>query len=212
MAMWNPSPSTQSKYFEATRERPARALNLESDFVTPALQALTIGMFVFFLSIYAVWYFGWQWHFVCFATIAAGGIFFLASLTANRKLLWIVESIVQSDLDGNEVVGTPPTIRVETRQTDEHGHHWQFADLVVDQSKLINFAKDIEAGHSFSERTARRSGITQDELKDLRSEFIRKGWANWNNPKRPQQGVTLSRNGKAIIREIARAPSPMEGE
>ena len=124
---------------------------------------------------------------------------------AYNDLLWKVEEWTGLDINRDETVGNPEpqTVRIEMQEQSPQGQRWQFADLPVSRDKLRAMADNVvELGDSFSERTAKAVGMTQDEFRSLRDEFIVRGWAAWNHPTRKQQGVTLTRGGIFVLKQI----------
>lgn len=113
-----------------------------------------------------------------------------------------VENFVSFDApektDGDDA--PPPveeTIRVEVRE----GSRWQFAHL-GEKGKLTAFAKFVSANMTFSERTAVKAGLSQEEWSALRDTFISKGWAEWSSKKSRKVGARLTRAGQSVFRGI----------
>lgn len=79
---------------------------------------------------------------------------------------------------------------------------WQYAYLKIAPEKLAAFAEAILGGAGMTEREAKKYGITQEELNHLRTEFINRGLAYWNDPSRKQQGVTLRHSGYTVLKAI----------
>lgn len=129
-------------------------------------------------------------------------------LALAKGLLEIVETLVQKDIDRDGHTGPakaePHTVRVEIKQEKQ----WNFIDLGVEPLKLQRLANEILAGHPFTERTAAGCGLTQEEFGHIRDEFINRSLAKWNHPSRRQQGVSLTRGGKAALQAIISAPLP----
>lgn len=91
-----------------------------------------------------------------------------------------------------------PVVSVEIRE----GKKWKFAQFGLDPEKLIPFAGAILEGASMTEREGRKYGITQEELGKFRQELIDRGLAYWNNPGRPQQGITVRHSGLTVLQAI----------
>ena len=125
-----------------------------------------------------------------------GCIRYFVDLSKAKDLLSIIERFTSREPD---TIIPQSTVRVEVKSEKA----WQFADLPGTQSALIELAKSALSTKSFSERTATRAGLTQEEFGKLRDIFIDRGWATWNHPTRKQQGVTISRNGRAVLRAIS---------
>ena len=140
-----------------------------------------------------------------------GCLRYFGGLSLAKSLLEMVESVIDRDIDGDGHVGAPPatahTVRVEVKEAE--GKRYQFAHLGVEPATLHALAVAVlRGGDSFSERTATRAGLTQDEFRNLRDEFVSRGWAAWNHPTRKQQGVSITRGGQFILRAIRDTPLP----
>lgn len=124
-------------------------------------------------------------------------------------LLEVVETVTGADINGDGNVGDkpapPPVVKVELR---DDGGHWQFADLPGEPDSLQALAQAVTDGDSFAERTATNCGYTQEQWGSLRDVFIDRGWAKWNHPTRRQQGVSLLRGGRMVLKTIAATPLP----
>lgn len=101
------------------------------------------------------------------------------------------------------------TLSVETKT--ESGKRWQFADLPGQPAALQEFAQRvIEDIGTFSERTAVKCKMTQDEYSDLSDIFVDRFWAIRRHQTLKRLGVNLTQNGKSVLRAIASStiPSP----
>lgn len=163
----------------------------------------------------ACWY--WEAPYIIVPAISsgflAGCLRYYGGLALAKSLLQTIESVTKRDLDQDGHIGQPPppqqhTVRVELKETNDQGSHYQFANLGLEPDKLYALAVAVLRGDSFSERTATRYNLTQDEFRSLRDEFIERGWAQWNHPSRKQQGVSLTRGGQFILRAIRDTPLP----
>lgn len=225
LTLWEaPSPQRDSGYFEAVRERPARPMNVESDFITPLFQSLGIGVFVSLVGLYLAWYNGVAWHLACFGGVAAAGLFFLVALLVNRKLLWIAERIIREDLDGDGATGPPPPQLsppppLEVLHRDESGslktmYRLQLPDGMTDE-KLREFAKGaLVKGLSHGIWTG-RVGLfsSRSEFEGLMAELERSGIVIWVDPANHNAGRQLTQAGKSALRHWSQQPAlrPQEG-
>jgi hypothetical protein len=135
---------------------------------------------------------------------------YFGGMATAKNLLQVVETW-SSESDPATGAPTDPETKSHliTVQVKE-GKSWKFAYLGIDPKKLISFSLEVLNGSSFSERTAGSHEITQDEFRALRDEFLKRGWVEWNHPTRPQQGLSLRQNGKAVLRAIASTPPPQD--
>jgi len=216
-APWQPEPPPQHKggYFEATRERPARPMNVESDFVTPLLQAAGVFFFVTLGSLYLAWTLDFAWHLACFVGVATSGLFYLVALAVNRKLLWIAETVINEDLDGDGHVGFPPApltalAPLEVLHKDEAGHLRQLHRLnlpdSISQAQLVEFAKGAALkGLAQGQWTGKAGLFSRSEFDALMAELERANIVAWVDPQNRSQGRRLTHPGQAALRYWAEA-------
>lgn len=133
---------------------------------------------------------------------------YFGGMATAANLLQVVETWSAEQRDASITSADPETkSHLITLQVKE-GKAWKFAYLGIDPEKLISFSKALLAGGSFTERAAADHGIGQEELRQLRGEFITRGWGEWKNSGHPQSGFLLRQNGKAILRGIVSTPLP----
>jgi len=210
------APPPVPQFTEATRTSPARAASVESDVLVPFLQAAICGGVSMIVLTPVVAAARWPFYFVLAGGMAVLGLTWTLFLNDHRSLLRVVEHVVNKDLDGDGYKGPPPptpTVRVEYRERDDQHDRTVFSDLPTPRrgyAGLVYFAKDVTKGSSFSERVAIDHGYTRDGWQDLRDEFIAQGWATWNHPDEPRQGVTLLRAGNMVLRQVASGSIPRE--
>lgn len=209
---WQPAPEPARPAFtEAIRHTPARPQNLESDFLTPLLQALATGGFVGAGGMYLAWlYRGPLWyHGLACGVVAAGG-YWLLSMAWNRRLLWTVEHIINAGPDEEADPGRPEPARIEV-EVKEQGST-TILDLFTDPDNpaiVYQFiAAVVEGRATFSESGAAEVGYSATLFKKLRDEFVTRGVAYWKHPKERRLGTAFTTAGRAMLRELARLPYP----
>lgn len=203
----------ESASFLPTTEAHVKVPLLRS-LITGIYVGITGGVIVTYLNMYGVWGRVSGWGSVGYGIMWGGLLFFGTSfiywLSITGKydnLLSRIETYTGVDIDQDGEIGSPepPTIRVEVKE----GGNWRFANLPGDNDSLQKFASDILNGiRTFSEQGANENGYGVDNFKKLRSIFLEKGWAAWNHPTRHQQGVSLTRSGQWVLKEIANTPLP----
>lgn len=208
-APWQPEPPPhKGGYFEATRERPARPMNVESDFVTPLLQSVGVFVFVTLGGLYLAWQLDVVWHLACFAGVAASGLFYLVALAVNRKLLWIAETVINEDVDGDGHIGRPPPASLaplEVLHKDEGGHLRQLHRLnlpeSISEAKLVEFAKGVTLkGLAQGQWTGKAGLFSRSEFDALMAELERANIVTWVDPQNRSQGRKLTHPGQAALR------------
>ena len=127
-----------------------------------------------------------DWHLWPFS-IACGVIVFLAwmyveMLDAKRLQLPIGTQQAQPQPQKHTINGTV-----------KNGGRIQLVEFdVSDPYAVTRFAKRvIRYGDGFSEKTAKRSGLSQGEFNDMRDQFFQLGWAEWRNPNWHRSGIVL---------------------
>jgi len=208
------SPTNLPEFSEATRDTPARAPSTDADVNVPWRRSLITGLLFgpviggalgiltpnvpFFKDVY--------WLLIITGgTVAGSWVLFLAT---SDSTLWIREKIINKDIDRDGHIGPPHTIRLEIHDTRDEQDRTQFINLPVPgrvgEAGLITFARSVSAqGDSFSERTAADHGYNREEWIDLRDTFVNYGWAAWNDPSEPRQGVKLLAAGRVILDKVS---------
>jgi hypothetical protein len=212
---WQPAQDFEQgpgRSFEAERTRPARAQNLESDFLVPlALAGATFGI----VTIGALWLAwnmrGFTWPMAITAGfIFAGGMWF-ALVLANRKLLWIVERVANFDLDGDGYTGQPePPARpvaleiVHKSEADSFRQMFRF-DLPagVTEDDFREFALGVVNEHrglAESSWTGAGKLFSKAKYNELLNTLDQAGLVRWRNPAAPAQGRELTPAGSRSLR------------
>lgn len=91
------------------------------------------------------------------------------------------------------------TVHVQKKTHD--GYKEQRAQF-SDTQPLAQFSRAASNGQAFTERTARRFGMTRDEFNRLRDAFLNRGWAIWKNADHHEQGVLLEDEGRQVLSRI----------
>lgn len=209
MAIALPTTERQTANFMPTKE---------SNVVVPLLQSLITGGFAAlvggsiggYVAIYTGGGFGQTITGILFygsgAFVLVAGWQWLSRSNFYDGLLWNIETATQIDIDGDGEIGEPHRVEVEVKH---ERRPWQFDSLDVDPAHLRHLAELVSSlGDSFSERTASKTGMTQNQFGDLREKFLKHGWAMWNHPTEKRQGIRLTQGGKALLRAILSTPLP----
>ena len=195
--------------FVTTTTTPGRLANLESDLAVPVGQALAVALSVGLAGGVGTLLLGgpigdlagaelWTWAGRVFGLGTVGT---LASTTAifvvqtRRALLAKVEQWTGQDLDGDQVIGEPPTVRAELH--DPTTGKQQFFDLPLPPSKVKALAAAVlHNGKAFS-RPALKGVLSQGQYHQVARYFVRRGLAR-NLPGRKLRELTPA--GRAILR------------
>lgn len=211
---WPQADSPAPTYTEATKRSPVRAASMDSDVFVPFFQALITSVVIAILAIPLTILMAWPWQCPLLAFCLVLPLAWWGFVSDQRSTLWAVETIINEDLNGDGYIGAqaalpPPRVEVEVRE----GPVTQLHDLPGDLDALSNFARGvIDHRWRFSERGAAASGYGATTFKELRTIFIERGWAVWNHPNYPQQGVALTRKGAEILIQLGDTPpSPTDG-
>ena len=201
--------TTNSGDFVTTTTTPGRLANLESDLAVPVGQALAVSVAVGLAGGVGTLLLGgpigdlyggelWAWSGRVLGLGTAGT---LATTTAifviqtRKALLAKVEQWTGQDLDGDQVIGEPPTVRAELH--DPTTGKQQFFDLPLPPSKVKALAAAVlHNGKAFS-RPALKGVLSQGQYHQVARYFVRRGLAR-NLPGRKLRELTPA--GRAILR------------
>jgi len=213
LAPLSPPPADMPGYFEAERRRLERAMNIESDFITPFFQSIAIALFVSIGGFYlAIAWDTFVWHLSCFAGLIAGTGWFVGAIWFGRDLLWIVERITNEDINGDGNIGQPPPQRnlepVEVIHTDGQGRIKTMYRLnlpnITDQ-QLVEFAKGVPVkGLAESAWIGGGNPFSSAQYGQLMSELHRAGLVEWKNPTAPNQGRRVTGQGRETFEQWAK--------
>ncbi len=207
-----PDAGPPGRYLEAERKTPYRPQNAESDFVVPLLQALGTGLFVTGGAGWAAWrYSGFTWEMASGLGIIAAGGFWLLTVLANRKLLWVVESVVNSDLDDDSPAVQPAApsrpIALEITHlsaTNSFQRMFRF-DLPagVTEADFTEFARGVVneyRGLTEASWTGAGKLFSKPKYTALLEVLEQGGLVRWKNPTAPAQGRELTPAGGRALR------------
>ena len=200
--------SSAPNFTEATRRTPTGRPSLAGDVAVPFLQALITALVVAIVAIPLTIAFGKPWWLPLVIASVVLLVVWWVLLWGGRELLWTTETIINENVPASAQRALPAP-RVEVAVNQER--HTELDDLPGPLPLLQKFAQGVTDDRwTFSERGAARSGYGATAFKELRDIFLQRGWATWNVPGSPQQGVNLNGKGRAISRGIAGPPSPAQ--
>lgn len=206
---WNAGDLPQSPG-EWERRIPFRAPSLEHD-ILPVLAAAGVsGAFGLACSLTASGLTSWPWWAAVPVGLGCGAITWLVTFVTNQGTLYQVERYTSYEPEPAAAPRATSNSTVTIRFKETAG--WYYRELPGEPKALQLFARKVLAGESFAERTCTNAGLTQQQYGQLVDIFISRGWAEWRNQQRKQQGVELRRNGRAVLRGIAAAPLPDDTE
>lgn len=215
LAPWQPEPPAPvapGHSMTAIRQTPVRGQNLEADLATPFLQAIATGLFVSILGLYLAWVRqGLLWHHGLIAGVIAAGIYWLLTLSWNRKLLWLVEEIIQSDVDGDGQAGQPePKKPVITFEVVDRagGFNARLFDLPegvteADLAELARGALKEHRGLAESSWTGRGKPFSKPKFKELMDVLTEAGLVRWIDNSNHAQGRELTGQGRRALSPLA---------
>lgn len=138
---------------EYERRRPIRDPHIESDVVTPGLQALISGLVGGILggAIAAAAGGGRPWAVGLASGAGILGLSWFALLKENRALLWEVERIIGADIDGDGVAGPvsvnhepePRVTRVEVTEKANGRTRMRYVDVPLTDQELTKLAQAV---------------------------------------------------------------------
>lgn len=214
------APQVQKPQWE--RRTPTIPINLERAFVVPVAVALGSGAFTFMWSAMAL-----RTLFDQPASIAIDGGLFTASIAATASWVGMLAHAVNASSTVEQAWGdaqpstqyTPEELEAEEDPDSTRLHRYEivrrnggysnikYPQLPVAPDKLRKIAKGVLAGRPFSEREW-ESVINSKQFRQLRNELVDAGLMAWKVDGAPQQGVTLTEDGReffvSIVEEGAR--------
>lgn len=216
MTPWQP-PTTATangpgRYLEAERKSPFRPQNAESDFLVPLLQALGTGAFITAGAGWLAWlYRGFTWEMAVTVGLISAGGFWLITVPANRKLLWQIESIINSDLDNDGDIGEPPTVSLEVTQKSEGANFKKMFrfDLPagVTEKDFLDFARGATQGRGLAESAWIGKGkpFSRPSFSSLMETLRAAGIVRWKDEANHALGHELIPSGKLALRSYVQA-------
>jgi hypothetical protein len=139
---------------EMTRERPARGMTWEGDFLIPFGWSVVSGAFALAGSITLTLAFHWPMDGAVMFSLAAGfvaaGAVWAWRLTTHSRSMWDIERIVGRDLDGDQRVGQPVTRIEVTSPKPGGGGSMHFIDVGAEPEVMRAFFRAVGAGGSLA--------------------------------------------------------------
>ena len=141
-------------------------------------------------------------------------------LTLEKPLAWallaaalaMLGAWIFRPLDGLKIPESPAAYQQTTKihvltESGDAGDYLQFS---IDRARLLQFARELAAGKSFTSRewTGRGALLSGSEFVRLRGELINRGYARWNSDRDARSGCALTAKGKAMVNGLAALPSP----
>jgi hypothetical protein len=207
-----PDHQGEGRYLEAERRTPYRPQNAESDFLVPLLQAIGTGAFITVVAGWAAWlYRGFTWDMAVGSGLIAAGGFWVITVTANRKLLWVVETMVNSDLDQDGAVGQPTPPAREVTLNVMHQNHKGVINQVfrfdlpagISEEDFQEFAQGIvreRRGLAESAWAGTGRPFSKPKYNELLDALTAAGIVRWINPDAHAQGRELTEAGQRSLR------------
>lgn len=191
-----------------------RLSTLEGDVYVPALQALLLavawGLVASVVVSVVVICSGVAWWLAvaAFVVVAVAVLAWQATagVQLRRDLLWRRELLEGVDLDGDGVVGCPPSPSMCVEVAE--GRSTRFVELEVEPDQAARFARGVLAGRPLAEAswTGRGALFSRSEFRGVRDELLERGMAVWVNERAHAQGVVLTAAGRAVFRRLADLP------
>jgi hypothetical protein len=191
---------------EYERRRPVRDPAIESDVITPVLQALMSGAVGAILS-GAGAVIADASKPVAFAALGGAGVLGLAWFTLlreHRGLLWEIERVTGADLDRDGAVGAPGTsqstepreVRVEVTERSRNRARMRFVDVPLSDQELEAVARAVLVQRERFSRRGLSEVLSQSQYGELYDAMLGGGLLE-DNP--GGRGVQLSPSGRAFL-------------
>lgn len=216
IAPWEPpqAPQAHGQTMTAIRQTPVRGQNLEADLATPFLQAIATGLFVALLGLYLAWVReGFLWHQGLIAGVVAAGLYWALALIWNRKLLWLVEEVIQQDITGDGEIGQPApppptTLEVIHKSEDNQVKRMLRFDLPdgLTEADIADLARGVLVEHrglSESAWTGKGKPFSKPKFKALLDTLTAAGLVRWVDDNNHAQGRELTGQGRRALYSLA---------
>lgn len=182
-------------------------MDVEKGCLLPLFQSAITGILAGLLAGAVGMWQGWSspWSLALVVGAAGAVLVWVGGLTAWRRSIYPPIVYPAPIVDEDPAPIPPKSVRVELRRDEGQSHHTQIADLPVSHDQLVTLAVGLLSGAPFSETSWTGAGkpFSRGEFAAVRSEFLRRNWAQWRNDRAPAQGVVLSAPGKAVLRSFA---------
>ena len=208
------------------RKNPSSAMHTISvAAVTPMVQALLTGLLLSIIAFAVSLTFHLDhpllWLLWGFLLPTAGlWLFSVRRWFKLTNLITYAEKVTQLDINRDGQIGNPlhpedasepKQITITVRDVSDHGSLSVMRyDLPASESQLREFALGVGRDLSLAEANwiGPAHPFTRDEYRAFRAELVRRRWVELANHKSANQGFQMTRAGRAVMREIAKAYSP----
>lgn len=179
-----------------SRETPIVDMSgIEAGLKTPLAQSGITSLAAGALAVVGVVAWGWHWSTPVAVVVVVFGVSWYMLLTANRRLLRVVETIDPPEAQ------QPATFNVEITETLEgQRQRMVFARFDAPERDVKRFAiaalnhrLTVHGGH----------GLSQGAFAKMRDECLGRGLLTWRNPHAHNQGVGLTRVGKRVFKHLS---------
>ena len=195
---------------------PARAASLASDVAVPILQSAFSGAVASAAAgMGAAWFLGTDPAMAARIAGAAGvavlGLTWAALLADSRRLLWAIENLTGSDIDGDGVTGEPEPepeparLRLDVKHDGgERAGSWDFLTLPATEADFLTWARAALAGQSIAQSgwTGKAGLFSRSDYDSMLGELERAGLVRWVDPQNKPQGREVSPAGRAALRRL----------
>lgn len=161
------------------------------------ISAAIFGLLAFFGTLTLSITFNFHWLLALGAGLVVFGWFYFSEMTDAKQYQAPISPFPLFDYQ-KEMLPQPTITRITAEVKTQNG--LQIAEFDADPSALKSFARKVTLHRAgFSEKTAQKCGITQEQFNQMRDQFIKSGWAEWKNPGNHRLGVNLLAGGVAWL-------------
>lgn len=190
--MMNNNRFTQDFYQPQPQTKQIDRINL-IDVKARFFSALIFGALIFLVLIIASFAFGWHWLIAVGGGLVTFGFMFYTEIT-DAKSYQAPKQLAQQL--PQQTTPQAVTITAEVKKENKI----QMITFQADPEAVGKFARKVTKFHAgFSEKTAQKCGVHQEQFNLMRDEFIKSGWAEWKNPLNRKLGVVLKDDGIAWL-------------
>jgi hypothetical protein len=175
--------------------------HLETGCIVPAMQSLFVGILsgsvatglAFWMDLSEPWALG----VICGCCAALW--LFISGINLWRLDVFSVPYAAPEPVEATVQQITPLVVHLDKQI--------QMVDLPASPAQLRDLSTGLLAGMSFSEASWSGEGriFSRDDFRKLRDVWLQKGWCSWANPKSKNQGISLTPQGAAVCRHLAKS-------
>jgi len=189
---------------EYERRQAGRAPTVEGDVGVPLSQSVIGGIMSGLLAVPPTVMFDLPWQVPLLVSTVVSAVFWFVFLGEHRNMLWRVERILKTDIDGDGQRGKPVEHRTVIEGRIDDGRNIQDLVLYFDDvppEKVDLLFQAALGGQSLCEPAwcGKSKPFSRPQFVGVRDRMIDAGLWAWINPESHAQGVQVLANGRVLM-------------